>query len=142
MGLERKLALTRMLRRRRPARRAIALLTLAGATAGLLAAVPGSQAGSGASAAQLQQQAKFHRGLASWYYDDGYKTACGFRVKYGVAHRTLPCGTKVTFLHSGHRITATVDDRGPYISGRTWDLDEQSARALHLSGVQYVWAKW
>ena len=33
--------------------------------------------------------------MASWYYDDAGATACGFHAHYGVANRTLPCGTKV-----------------------------------------------
>jgi peptidoglycan lytic transglycosylase len=142
MGPEWKLPLRRKRNRWRPAQGAFALLALSAATAGLLVQAPRSLAGSGAGANQAQRHSVFRRGLASWYYDDGHRTACGFHAKFGVAHRTLRCGTKVTFLHSGHRITAVVDDRGPYISGRTWDLDERSARALHVSGVQYVWAKW
>jgi rare lipoprotein A len=42
----------------------------------------------------------------------------------GVAHRTLPCGTKVVFRNpgTGRTVTARVVDRGPYVSGRQWDL--------------------
>jgi rare lipoprotein A (peptidoglycan hydrolase) len=42
----------------------------------------------------------------------------------GVAHRTLPCGTKVTFKNpdNGRVVAARVVDRGPYVSGRQWDL--------------------
>lgn len=40
----------------------------------------------------------------------------------GVAHRTLPCGTKVTFMYQGHAVTTRVKDRGPYVSGRIWDM--------------------
>ena len=40
----------------------------------------------------------------------------------GVAHRTLPCGTLVTFRYGGRTVTVPVVDRGPYVSGRTWDL--------------------
>ena len=42
----------------------------------------------------------------------------------GVAHRTLPCGTKVTFKNpaNGRMVTLPVVDRGPYVSGRIWDL--------------------
>ena len=42
----------------------------------------------------------------------------------GVAHRTLPCGTRVTFRNpaNGRTITTKVVDRGPYVSGRQWDL--------------------
>jgi hypothetical protein len=71
---------------------------------------------------------------ASWY-DDAGTTACGFHAGDGVANRTLPCGTKVRMRHAGHTITATVDDRGPYVGGRDWDLDQRTAGALHFGGV-------
>ncbi len=65
----------------------------------------------------------------SWYgpgfYGSG--TACGqtyTRSIMGVAHRTLPCGTLVTFRNpaNGRQVTVPVIDRGPYVSGRTWDM--------------------
>lgn len=63
----------------------------------------------------------------SWYgpglYGNG--TACGetlTKTLVGVAHRTLPCGTLVTFRYNGRTLTVPVIDRGPYVSGRTWDL--------------------
>jgi rare lipoprotein A (peptidoglycan hydrolase) len=65
----------------------------------------------------------------SWFgpglYGNG--TACGQKMTktlVGVAHRTLPCGTLVTFRNTatGATITVPVVDRGPYVSGRTWDL--------------------
>ncbi len=71
----------------------------------------------------------------SWYgpgfYDSG--TACGQRYTkaiLGVAHRSLPCGTLVTFRNpgDGRQITVPVIDRGPYVAGRTWDM----SRALCL----------
>ena len=42
----------------------------------------------------------------------------------GVAHRTLPCGTLVTFRNptNGRQVTVPVIDRGPYVAGRTWDM--------------------
>ena len=63
----------------------------------------------------------------SWYGPGfyGQHTACGVLLtKYtvGVAHRTLPCGTLVTFRYGSHTVTAPVIDRGPYVSGRIWDL--------------------
>jgi hypothetical protein len=63
----------------------------------------------------------------SWYGPGfiGNGTACGqtmTRTLIGVAHRTLPCGTLVTFRSHGHTITAPVVDRGPYVSGRIFDL--------------------
>ena len=65
----------------------------------------------------------------SWYGPGFYgrRTACGLamtKTLIGVAHRTLPCGTKVTFRNpaNGRVVTAPVVDRGPYVSGRQWDL--------------------
>jgi hypothetical protein len=76
----------------------------------------------------------FHEEIASWYYDGG-NTACGFHAFYGVANTSLPCGTKVTFRHGSREVTATVDDRGPYVGGRTWDLNQNTAAALGFGGV-------
>ncbi len=65
----------------------------------------------------------------SWYgpglYGNG--TACGQKLTrelVGVAHRTLPCGTLVQFRNpkNGAVVTARVIDRGPFVSGRQWDL--------------------
>ena len=64
------------------------------------------------------------------FYGPGFyggKTACGHvytKDIVGVAHRTLPCGTRVSFRNpaNGRVVTTQVIDRGPYVSGRTWDL--------------------
>ena len=73
----------------------------------------------------------------SWYCPGFYcgRTACGLRMTttlVGVAHRTLPCGTLVTFKDpaSGRTLTVPVVDRGPYVSGRTWDLTGGACRKL------------
>ncbi|HEY5628335.1 MAG TPA: RlpA-like double-psi beta-barrel domain-containing protein [Candidatus Limnocylindrales bacterium] len=65
----------------------------------------------------------------SWYGPGMYgsRTACGVTLTttvLGVANRTLPCGTKVTFRNpaNGRTVTVPVIDRGPYVSGRTWDM--------------------
>ena len=65
----------------------------------------------------------------SWYGPGFYgnRTACGYALTeglLGVAHRTLPCGTRVTFRNpaNGRVVTAKVVDRGPYVAGRQWDL--------------------
>jgi hypothetical protein len=76
---------------------------------------------------------------ASWY-DDGGGTACGFHATMGVANKTLPCGTHVTFVYGGHRVTAVVDDRGPFVAGRDWDLNQNTAAALGFGGVDTVWS--
>jgi rare lipoprotein A len=80
-------------------------------------------------------------GVASWYYDAGLATGCGFNATYGVANKTLPCGTKVQFKYGGRTVMATVDDRGPYVYGRTWDLGQSTRAALGFDGgVGTVWA--
>jgi hypothetical protein len=66
---------------------------------------------------------------ASWYYDGG-STACGFHAYYGVAHRSLSCGTHVLFTRGGRQVEAIVDDRGPFIYSRTWDLNQNLRATL------------
>ena len=81
----------------------------------------------------------YEQSMASWYQDGG-STACGFHAGLGVANKSLPCGTKVRFRHAGHTVTATVDDRGPYVGGRAWDLNQNTAAALGFDGVGPVWS--
>jgi rare lipoprotein A len=81
----------------------------------------------------------FRQSLASWY-NDGGATACGFHARYGVANKSLPCGTKVAFRAGGRSVTAVVDDRGPYVGGREWDLNQNTAGALGFGGVGMVWS--
>jgi hypothetical protein len=81
----------------------------------------------------------YRQAVASWY-DDGGSTACGFHAYYGVANRDLACGTHVTFRYGGHSVTAVVDDRGPYVGGRDWDLNQNTASALGFDGVDTVWS--
>ena len=73
----------------------------------------------------------------SWYGPGfyGQGTACGYTLTeslMGVAHRTLPCGTMVTFRNprNGREITVPVVDRGPYVAGRIWDLTGGACVAL------------
>jgi len=65
----------------------------------------------------------------SWYGPGMYgrRTACGVtltKTVRGVASRSLPCGTLVTFRNAsnGRKVTVPVIDRGPYVSGRIWDM--------------------
>lgn len=83
----------------------------------------------------------------SWYGPGlfGNGTACGFKLTkslVGVAHRSLPCGTMVTFrnLKSGKMVTVPVVDRGPYVSGRTWDLTRGACAIInHCYTGQIEW---
>ncbi|HEX6021867.1 MAG TPA: septal ring lytic transglycosylase RlpA family protein [Solirubrobacter sp.] len=76
---------------------------------------------------------------ASWYGPGlfGNKLGCGGRLRpgsLGVAHKSLPCGTKVTFRHRGRTVRVRVIDRGPYVGGREYDLTAATARRLGFSG--------
>jgi rare lipoprotein A (peptidoglycan hydrolase) len=71
----------------------------------------------------------------SWYGPGliGNGTACGqtlTRSLVGVAHRSLPCGTLVTFRANGHTLTMPVVDRGPFVSGRIFDLTYGACKKL------------
>ncbi len=55
-----------------------------------------------------------------------------------VAHRSLAFGTRVEFKYNGKTCVAVVQDRGPYVSGRTFDLGPGTAKALGFSGVGTV----
>jgi rare lipoprotein A (peptidoglycan hydrolase) len=93
----------------------------------------------GRSTATAGQMTVYRQAGASWY-NDGGSTACGFHAHYGVANRTLPCGTRVALRYNGRSVTATVDDRGPYVGGRDWDLNQATASALGFGGVGTVWS--
>jgi rare lipoprotein A (peptidoglycan hydrolase) len=76
--------------------------------------------------------------IASFYTDYGHGVACGGILQVpelGVANKTLPCGTEVTFRYGDRAIRVPVIDRGPYIPGREWDLTGATAEALHFPGL-------
>lgn len=75
--------------------------------------------------------------VASWYYDEG-ETASGFHATYGVASKTLPFGTRVMISYHGNTLEAIVDDRGPFVPGRTFDLNQTCAQALGFTGVDTI----
>jgi len=81
----------------------------------------------------------YRHALASWYGPGFYgrRTGCGGTLGYsqmGVAHKTLPCGTKVTLRHNGRRVRVPVIDRGPYSGAREYDLTAATARKLGFHG--------
>lgn len=93
------------------------------------------------SSAPAGSVSSYQPSVASWY-NDGGSTACGFHAYYGVANKSLPCGTQVRFSYGGRTVTAVVDDRGPYVGGREWDLNQNTAGALGFGGVGTVWASY
>jgi rare lipoprotein A (peptidoglycan hydrolase) len=81
----------------------------------------------------------YRRAYASWYGPGlyGNHLACGGTLKpgrLGVAHKTLPCGTRLRLRHRGHSVAVRVIDRGPYVAGREFDLTERTADRLHFRG--------
>jgi hypothetical protein len=86
-------------------------------------------------------------GGASWYGPGfmGNRTACGQTLTAGVkgvAHRSLPCGTKVRLFYKGRTVTAKVIDRGPFHGSRSWDLAPATKSALRFGDTGTVWAAY
>jgi hypothetical protein len=113
---------------------------------------PGSQllrvtvAGDGATAGAHRRAGRlnvFRPSLASWYSLPGGHLACGGTMTagtLGVANKSLPCGTMVTFRYRGHTVRVPVIDRGPYSGAREWDLSAATAHRLGFGGVGTVWS--
>lgn len=98
------------------------------------ARVEGADARSSAAAPELDITL-YTAAKATWYGPGlyGKQTACGAtltKTLVGVAHKTLPCGTNVTFLYRGRTLTAPVVDRGPFANGAKWDLTAAAAQQL------------
>jgi rare lipoprotein A (peptidoglycan hydrolase) len=86
---------------------------------------------------------KWRSARASWYgpglYGNGM--AGGGKLRRNsmvVAHKSMRFGTKILFTYRGRSVIAVVKDRGPYVSGRTFDLGPGTAKALHFDGVGRV----
>jgi rare lipoprotein A len=107
---------------------------------------------SGASIAKEQASPATHEhagdaqgvssGLAS-SYGEGSQTASGERFNANeltAAHRTLPFGTRVRVINhnNGRSVVVTINDRGPFVSGRIIDVTPAAARQLGMSGLAPV----
>lgn len=93
-----------------------------------------------APSSQASVSSGWRTARASWYGPGfyGHTMAGGGKLtptSMVVAHRTLPFGTRVEIEYKGRRVIAVVKDRGPYVSGRTFDLGPGTAKALGFSGV-------
>ena len=85
------------------------------------------------------RRAKAQQGVASYYAASlhGRRTANGERYNHRgmtAAHRSLPFGTllRVTSAHNGRRVLVRVNDRGPFIRGRSLDLSGAAADRLRM----------
>jgi peptidoglycan hydrolase-like protein with peptidoglycan-binding domain len=87
--------------------------------------------------------AGWRRRMASYFGPGlyGNRTACGRRLRprtRGVAHRRLPCGTRIPFYYAGRIVIVPVIDRGPFTRGLTFDLTAGTARALGMGATVRV----
>jgi len=85
----------------------------------------------------------WHRATSSWYGAGfyGHHLACGGTLTTrtrGVAHRTLPCGSPVTLRYHGRIVHTRVVDRGPFVTGRTFDLTARTAMDLERTARPYT----
>ena len=76
----------------------------------------------------------------SWYGDQfhGRRTANGERFdmnKLSAAHKNLPFGTKVkiTNVINGKSVVVVINDRGPYVKNREFDLSKAAFKQINSS---------
>jgi rare lipoprotein A len=68
----------------------------------------------------------------------GHRTASGERYDCSAmtaAHRTLAFGTWVRVTHAGRSVTVRVNDRGPFVRGRSIDLSLAAGQRIGCGGV-------
>ena len=85
-----------------------------------------------------------YRPAVASYYGPGLygnRMACGGTLTagtIGVAHKTLPCGTKVHLRYGNRTVTAPVVDRGPYAGNREFDLTAATRNKLGFGSTGTV----
>lgn len=83
--------------------------------------------------------------IASYYGKElaGRPTASGERFNPSAmtaAHRTLRFGTRVRVTNSrnGRSVVVRINDRGPFVKGRSIDLSSGAARAIGMGSSAHV----
>jgi rare lipoprotein A len=83
--------------------------------------------------------------IASYYGRElaGRRTASGEKFNPSAmtaAHRTLRFGTKVrvTNPRNGRAVVVRINDRGPFVKGRSLDLSSGAARAIGMSSTSNI----
>ncbi len=125
---------------------AVALPAAASTGPGSGGVSPTQESPAPASSAPMSQQARtadYRPAKATWYGPGlyGNKMACGETLRHrtlGVAHKRLPCGTKVALRYRGHTVVVPVIDRGPYSRGVAYDLTQATARALGMTQTSRI----
>lgn len=84
----------------------------------------------------LHRVAATQSGGASWYDYAGRTGACG-KVLRGLyaAHRSWPCGAKVSVQRGNRYVVVRILDRGPHVSGRVIDLSREAFERLGDPGT-------
>jgi len=77
------------------------------------------------------------------YYGKGRRTASGERFNPSAmtaAHRTLRFGTRVRVTNSrnGRSVVVRINDRGPFVKGRSIDLSSGAARAIGMGSSGHI----
>jgi hypothetical protein len=75
--------------------------------------------------------------LAS-YYTDGGGGACQIgdvQSGYRFASLFLSCGTMIRMCHGSSCVDAMMSDHGPYVGGRTFDLNDNLRAAIGCGGL-------
>jgi hypothetical protein len=84
-----------------------------------------------------RSQPPMRTALASYYTDHG-TGACGVgdvQSGYRFASLFLSCGARVRFCYRGRCVEGVMSDHGPYVSGRTFDLNLNLKDALGCSDL-------
>lgn len=88
-------------------------------------------------------------GTASWYSTENGQTRTATGERYTgnsltAAHKTMAFGTKLKVTYKGKSVIVRINDRGPFIKGRSLDLSKAAAAKIGLirSGTGRVcWTK-
>lgn len=89
------------------------------------------------------QVTAYRYALASWYGPGFYgnRTACGQTLTSstrGVAHKSLPCGTKLSIRYGSREVHVQVIDRGPYVGNREFDLTAATRNDLGFGSTGQI----
>ena len=87
-------------------------------------------------------------GIASWYGPGFHGRMAASGEIYNMydmtaAHRTLPLQTLVRVVHqrTGESVVVRINDRGPYVAGRTLDLSWRAKEQLGMAGLGAIYVE-
>ncbi len=98
------------------------------------------------SSLKVEPYSSFDVVLVTWY-ESGREMANGQPFnpedETVVAHKWLPfgCRVRLTWLDTGQSIVVVVQDRGPYIGDRHFDLSRGAARKLGMKDAGKAWCR-